>query len=296
MNSECKRRLSYVDTETTKRVLANSEAEVPDLLKLIADEPATLRQTRYAILAGEYETIARCSYAIGCSLGKVKESLSLAAHAHSEVFRMRGTEPAFPACEVRPKPSGATGDAEGDFEIRNLREDQEVDHSLTNSFRGYRAVCEALVSCQDALAGSLAKLIWDPPNAAYIGPRSFCTPSDQSLAYGLRELILGDKVAMEVQLKRLKLRASDAHIAHQVRMLRGIATNDSREFVDGLSAFLVWHRRMALAKRHRLNPEFFMCTTGLGLCRLALRSAVCHPSLLPQDNEFLPVKLIEGNC
>jgi hypothetical protein len=170
----------------------------------------------------------------------------------------------------------------------------EMDYSVTNSRNNYIAVCEALIAGKDALAERLATFIWDPSNASYISPRSFCTPNDQRLAYALRSLFQGeDSVAVNSALKGISLRSkAELNIRHQATMIRSLATGDRSRYLEGLDGLLAWHRKEAPSKKNFRNPEFYICIPGLGLCRLAVQRQLCSATDLPQNDEFLPLELI----
>jgi len=292
MKNELNQRLDYLDADIAVMALKDAEEHAPKLLNMIAAEPTNLLQTRHSSLASDYESIAWFSYALGFPIDKVKEAFSKAAHAHLKVFELRGSESAFPAYNFHYDASHPPGTPESTVEFKRFHEDQDVDYSLTNSQKGYVAVCEALVSGEDTVADKLSALIWDPPDASYIGPKSFCTSNDQHLAYALRQLIHGTAASVEVELDQLMASKADVHIGHQAMMVRAIATKDHGYFLEGITAFLDWHEREASSRQNRRNPEFFICTTGLGLCRLACKRQMCEVGDLPQDNIFLPLELI----
>lgn len=283
-------RLDYLDSEMAALALSCAEEYLPKLLDMIATEPSKLAQTRYSSLSGNYESIAFFSYALGFPLEKVKAAFSQAAHAHLRVFELRGTEPVFPALHLRYDPAHTPGTPGAIVELKNLHEVQ-VDYSLTNSQKGYVAVCEALGACEDSVAKKIAALIWDPPNASYIGPKSFCTPNDQHLAYALRNLLVGGSI--ESELDQLKLSKSNENVGHQAMMLRALAAGDGSWFLKGLHELLSWHKKQASSKQNRLNPAFFICIGGLGLCRLAVTNKVCLFDDLPQGNVFLPLEMMQ---
>ncbi len=151
----------------------------------------------------------------------------------------------------------------------------------------------ALIAGEDSVAKKLAARIWDPPNASYIGPRSFCTPNGQCLAYALREQLHGTAASMESELQRLKLRQADTMVAHQAVMVRAISSIDSGSFLNALTHLLDWHEHEARMEDNRRDTEFYICMPGLGLSRLAIRRQVCILSDLPQGNIFLPLELID---
>ena len=292
MNERPKPRLSFVEPEYADMALASHKAKLGGLLDMIASEPVKLPHSMYNKVADRYKAIGRYLYALGFPMETVKDAIRKAANAYLEVFRLRGTDPAFPAYTFTYDPNHAPGTPESILEFKPIHGEGAMDYSLTNSHKGFAAVCEALIAGEDELATRIAGLIWDPPNASYIGPRSFCTPNDQHLGYGLREFFGGCFNAMEAELAQIRVRQSDDAISHQASMLQALATKDDVEFCSSLDALLVRHAKLANSKKNRRDTDFYICTRGLGLCRLALRHRNLATEDLPQDNVFLPVELI----
>ncbi len=292
MNSDYNPRLDYIDADIATQALRGAEVHIAKLLDLITAERSTLLQTRYSSLASDYESVAWFSYALGFPLNQVRDAFSNAANAHLKVFELRGTEPVFPSYSFQYNPDFLPGATKSKTKFELLHENQVADYSLTNSHKGFIAVCEALISRQDKTANKLAALIWDPPDASYIGEHSYCTRNDQRLAYALRYVILGPESSAKMELDQLRISVVETHTGHQATMVRAIATKDAGLFLDGLTGYLSWHRRTALLKQNRWNPEYFICNSGLGLCRLAINRQICVPSDFPQNDIFLPLELI----
>ena len=283
-------RLGYIDSETAKMALSQFAEDVPKLLEIIAAGRTRLIQTHFSSLASDYESIATLSYGLGLPLATVKDAFRNAACAYLKVFELRGTEPAFPVYSLTYDPAYPPSDAESLIEFKNIT-NCKVDYSLSNSQKNYFAVCQALGVGEDNLADKLAALIWDPPDASYIGPRSFCTANDHHLAYALRELIHGTAATMEAELKQLKLGKSQSFIRNQALMLQALATSDRQSFLECLAALLICHEQEASLTRNLRNPRFFLCLPAMGLCRLALRHRLCALENFPSDNVFLPTLL-----
>lgn len=286
-------RLSYCDTDNAAIALADANEHIIKLTHLIAAEPKSLLQTRYSSLASDYESIAWFSYALGFPIAEVRSALCYAVSAYLKVFELRGTAPQFPVYKFQYDPSYSPGIPESTIEFKQLHDNDKVDYSLTNSQKGYVALCEALIVGEDLIVEKLSTLIWDPPNATYIGPRSFCTPNDQHLAYAMRELLYGDIASMLSELAALKTSRQDVNIAFQATMLQALAMNDPSNFIRSIAALLCWHEKEAVSRKNYRNPEFFICTPGLALCKLALQRQICTIEDLPNENVFLPLKLID---
>jgi len=285
-------RLDYLDIDNTALALANYKRDIPGDLQQIAQGPDNL-QTHYSFLSRKYYAIGLFSYALGYPLSETREAFSHAAKAYVKVFELRGTEPAFPAYSFTYDPSYPPGHPKSTVEFRPLHGEDEKDYSRTNSQRNYLAVCVALIAGEHSAADRLASMIWDPPEASYLGPNSFCTPNDQHLAYALRALFQEDHAAVAAELRKVRpRRRRDEHLAHEARMLRALSGADAESFLEGLASLLVWHERQARSKRNRREVEFFLSIPGLGLSALALRRGVCTIAQFPQDNVFLPIALI----
>lgn len=285
-------RLDYIDVRTAKMALELHEKDVPETLELIAVEPTTLAQTRQSILESDYEACALFYYAIGFPLQKVREAFSSAAQAHRRACELRGTEPRMPAYRVTYDPDVSPDDPNAFFKCEPFFEDDETDYSFTNSRSTYMAVCEALIAGENSLAGKIAAMIWDPPNASYIGPNCFCTPNKQHLAYAFRDLFRSDIAASKHELAKVTADRRKTGAFYETHMVRALAERDESMFIAGLSSLLDWHMEQARMKENQRNPDYFLCVPGLGLSVMAILAKTCTVDDLPQDNVFLPIDLI----
>jgi hypothetical protein len=292
MELQVNARLDWIDSHVAHVVLNNAENHIAKLLQMITAEPERLAQTRHSSLASDYLSIAWYSYALGHPIIQVYVAFSRAAHAYLKVFHLRGKEPAFPAFKFKYDPTHPPGSPDNIAECRPIHDEHQVDYSLTNSHTAYLAVCVALVARERAVGEELAALIWDPINASYVGPSSFCTSHDQRLAYALRELFNGDLDAMGLELDALQRQRARENIAFEAAMVRALGGNDVDSFLDELARLLEWHERMASSKQNRKNPEFYVCTRGLGLCALACDRQLLETADMPKDNVFLPLQLL----
>lgn len=125
-------------------------------------------QAQGALAAGYHRDRGLLRYAEGAPLDEVRAAFRRATEYTLALFRLRAPrEPWQPA--------------------------DDVDESLTNSRRALEALELALACGAHDLATALAPLVWDPPDATYIGPSSVvCTPEEQRLAYALRDLLAND--------------------------------------------------------------------------------------------------------
>jgi hypothetical protein len=265
---------------------------VAEAIEQIRNEPGKLPQTRYSLVASKYKASALLLYALGYPLSEVRAAFAEAVRALQKVFELRGQEAAFPAFVLTYDPNKLPTDP-GSHELKPMHPPGTMDYSLTNSREGYFGVCQALVAGEDDLAGCLATLIWDPPDASYIGRRSeVCTPNDQRLAYALRELLAGNRDGVLAELKGIRAGSKETYDTDQATMIRSLVTGETFAFRDALESYLHWHARRAVDKGNLDAVDFFLCLPGLALCREAVRRQVCDPDLFPQDNVFLPLELI----
>jgi hypothetical protein len=264
-----------------QRVLDNYEASLSETQKL-----PHMRNIR---LMREHGSIALLRYALGYPLEDVRSEFGEAGRARLTFYLDEASLPAFVLARD-PAHSGQRGTPALDAADSGEKED----YSLSNSRDGYFGVCQALIADEDELARRLSALIWDPPNAGYIGRRSeVCTPNDQRLAYAFRELLGGNRDGVLTELKGIRAGSKQTYDTDQATMIRSLVTGETFTFRDALESYLFWHRRRAVHKWNLDAVDFFLCLPGLALCREAIRRKVCDPDLFPQDNPFLPLELIQ---
>lgn len=295
MKTSYRQRLNYVDQEHAIRRVEYSTREALKTLAMIRREPEILPQTRYSSIASSYLQVAEFSYALGYPVATVREAFAHAARTLLKVFELRGTEDVFPAYILKYDPNKNPSDPTA-TELSPIHPPGTKDFSLANSSKGLRSVHYALIGGQDALAAELAALIWDPPNADYIGPRSeVCTPNDQRLAYAVRELFAGSEEGVLSELKGVRvgrIKAKDIAILNYAMMIRSLVTQDAAAFHDALGDYLAWHLRWARDEQNIDKADFFLCIPGLGLSKLALQRGLITIDDLPQNDVYLPLDLI----
>ena len=229
------------------------------------------------------------AYALGAPESEVRRLFAEAARAYLEVFRRRGTLPAFAATMVRLEPD--CGEGATVVDRRPVHLPGARDQSLTNSRRGLRAMFLALAVGDAALAQELAALVEDPPGASYLGVRSVvCTLNEQRLAYAVKALLLGKEDAAGAELQRIKMPATEtAAVAPCVRFLTECK---ERQFLEAISNLLDWHRSAALNEENRHVPDFFLCLPALALRALALRRQLVRIEQLPDNSVYLPLAVL----
>jgi hypothetical protein len=281
-------RLTYIDITLSKQSLAVSQELLQKTSRLIEAEPNRMAQTRYGLVADDWTSIGLFAYALGHPLEEVRLSFAHAAEAQVRVFQLRGTETAFPVTVVTKggnAPDGA------------LHRYGSVDYSVTNSRDGLLAVYLALVGGKPQFAENLAKLLWDPPEATYLGRNSVvCTLNDMYLAYAFKEFLIGTTEQAELYLGSITVRTKEeTHVAIQARMVRALIAGAADAFRAGLVELLEWHQRLATSREHRTDPHFFMSLPGLALSIAAVQRRVVARSQLPAEDVFLPHELIDLN-
>ncbi len=287
MNSSITPRLEYIDLENDKLVLANFLEDLSERLADIAAEPEKSPQIGYSFLFDNYKDIAAFRYALGYPLSEVHHAFVQAIQAYLKVLELRGTQESFPLFELVYDPAYPPDSPESLVEFKRV--ERGKDYSLGNSWKTYQVACLALALDKQSSAQEIASLIWDPPEASYVGPRSFCTPNGQHLAYAFRGLLSGSSELIEAELKQVQVQKKEAMLFYQKKMIRALGNGDAQLFIEGVSLLLEAHKKKA--RRNKESDEY-LCVPGLGLCRLALQQGLCELDELPQKNVHLPLELL----
>src|SRR4051812_25324767 len=103
-------RLEYVSRSFLRSVIAHCEEKRRESLKLIAEEPGKLSQTRHSLLIRECLDLGLFYYAAGLPLKQTRDAFAEAAHATHNVFELRGTEHGIPMTYVTLDPTKPLGD------------------------------------------------------------------------------------------------------------------------------------------------------------------------------------------
>lgn len=245
----------------------------------ISAAPEHASQVDYVLAADYALDGVLVRYALGAPLDEVREGLVRAAEALAEVFRRRGTTPAF-SVEIVAEGTAVPASSPG-----------ACDFSLTNSRRGLLAMYLALAIDNRSLAEEIAGLVGDPQEADYIGPDSdVCTLDEQQLAYALKSLLLGqDAVAAFYS----------AGVGHQSPSLRDQAAavsalvgRDPGVFLSALCSLLVDHAAEASEESNSREPRRLICLPALGLAALGITFDMVVPGVLPAEDVYLPLELL----
>jgi hypothetical protein len=239
----------------------------------VASDPSALGQVDHVFAADYALDCALVTYALGADPDDVRVWIKRAAFALSEVFRLRGTSPAFPVTvDGAATPPG------------------KLDASLTNSRRGLLAMQLALVAGDPSLVEQIAAMVGDPPDATYIGPNSVvCTTEEQELAYAVKAYLLGETAV--AYFHTAGLAGSSSPIREQVVAIDALIDRKQGAFLSVLDELLAAHTEAAQDPRHVHEPRFLVAIPALAFAALASRSGVIDPSRLP-DTPYLPRALL----
>jgi hypothetical protein len=261
-----KSRLPGRDPEFIAKLQASIEQQLARHLSSGHDVAPTRRMYVWDSLANDYRQLALLAYAAGGSCEHCRKLFIESARAHLELVKLRG-DGSESRPDWTPPPEYATGNSRSTFE----------------------AICRAFVGCDWELARLLAPWVWDPEGSGWISPNSLlCTPQQQTMAYALKDFLLGRTGELETRLRSMTNIRED--LIGEMLMLRGIILGDSARTLKGLGLALSWHHRMA--KQEDFNPEYFVCTTALGLAALAIQHKVVAKEDLPADDVYLSRDLI----
>ncbi|MFO0888491.1 MAG: hypothetical protein U0790_05005 [Isosphaeraceae bacterium] len=263
-------------------VLDRRRERIDSELAQIREHPD--RQENHFFLASAYHSMALELYALGYEIAEVVATFRRCVEARLRVLRLRGT-----GQYTSTRPPQAPGDEPVTTEHR--------DFGTGCSWYGYETACLAhMVDARD-LVGEITRLIWDPPDADYVGRRSeICTPEQQRIAYALRDLGTPAFEQSRPHLRRIseawRVRGFPKPLAYQAGLLLAIGEGDGPGFLTRLDTLLAWHEQMAEREANRADRARFLCLPALGLGALALAGQTIHPDDLPRDRLYLPTDLI----
>ena len=284
-------RLQGIDTAWATQLVQFIDQQIEGLQQQVQREKESLSQIQYVFLAGYYKDLALLHYALGTQLPEVRTEIAAAAQAYWQVFRLRGTSPAFSAefVTLRDRP---TGDETDSIERQEMHTPGETDSSLTNSRTGLLAMYLALIGAGKDLARRIAELVWDPPNAHYIAPDSvICTRDEQHLAYALKAFLMGQEALVLAELAQITLSQVDVH--SQALLLHALHSSNTQRFLQELSTHQAYHLSQAHMTEHQKNPDYFLDIAGLALCTLALEASIIQPGQ-GQNSIYLPEDLLSS--
>ncbi len=243
-----------------------------------ASDPSVLGQVDHVFAADYALDCALVTYALGADPDDVRVWIKRVAFALGEVFRLRGTTPAFPVT------------VDDGLERQPVTPPGKIDASLTNSRRGLLAMQLALIAGDPSLVEQIAAMVGDPPNATYIGPDSeVCTTEEQGLAYAVKSYLLG-QIAV-AYFHTASLAGSSSPIREQAIAIDALIDSDERTFLSALDELLAAHTEAARDPRHVHEPRLLINIPALALAALANRLGVIVPSQLP-DTPYLPLALL----
>lgn len=275
--------------------------KIRDLIGLIRREPDRLVQTRHSSLAQKYRMAAVSLYAIGYPIADVRKALAGLALAGLRTVELRGTEEPFLKAEVILDPTRPPGDPQQAV-VRPALSPDERDDSLGNARKNLLYTCAGLAAGEFELAGRIAAMAGDPPGARWVGPRSWvCTPNDQHVAYALKHLLAGDRDRVLAEIAKVRPSKYEADAsgynpdaidhADLVKLIRALAVGELDLFIEGLQGLLDWHEQASLKDDAPL--DVLLSVHGTGLTALALKRGWISRDIIPADNPFIPIELID---
>jgi hypothetical protein len=238
-----------------------------------AADPSVLGQVDHVFAADYALDCALVTYALGADPDDVRVWIKRAAFALGEVFRLRGTTPAFPVT------------VDDGLERQSATPPGKLDASLTNSRRGLLAMQLALVAGDPSLVEQIAAMVGDPPDATYIGPDSeVCTTEEQGLAYAVKAYLLGQTAV--AYFHTAGLAGSSSPIREQAVAIDALIDRDQRAFLSVLDELLAAHTEAARDPRRVHEPRFLVAIPALALAALANGSGVIDASQLSETPYF----------
>ena len=172
-----------------------------------------------------------------------------------------------------------------------INESKATDRSDVSSCRTFRILSAAWILGEEDGAIRLATEIGDPPNAAYVGPKSeICRSDRQQFALAIREFVVGSGSEALQRCRRVGALRED--VAAWTTILNGILQQTGERMPGALQALVDSHEREAHRKKYPFNIEYGVCLEALGLIAIALRRRLVDLEQLPQS-QFLPYHLIQ---
>lgn len=280
-------RIKYIDCLIAERNLKTRNELIEQSELNICTEPQKLPQRRRFLLGDQYISTGLLSYALGFDADLCRKYLLKSLHVNVAAFRLRGTEGAFPILDAAFDPSKPLGDP-GRVSLKDRHADGARDYSMTNSRDSFWYVCLGFGIGEEKVARELATMIWDPPNADYIGTRSaVCTPNQQAIAYALKAYLEGDLATAFAMVSRVRALPKD-YVGQQGQLLKSLIQGDGKGFLFSLENLLARHEQVS--RRDKWYTRLYICAPALGMCVLALNAKLIAKDELP-DNVYLPMVL-----
>jgi hypothetical protein len=291
MRRESRSRIDYLDRETGMRAYRSFAKSRRAALHSLEDTPSRLHALSMQI-ARHCMHLGLFAYALGSPLHRVRAYFAQAADMYAQGYRSRTPLEPIPVTLVT-LPGGAGDNPRTSAPARREHEWGGRDESLTNSWTGRSAIYIALSVGEHTVAREIARYVYDPPDANYLGPRSeVLTPNQQRLAYAVRDLVLGD--ARQAVVETDGLERPESGIETEATLVQDIALSNAQRFRMNLGTLLVEHKRTAHEPVNRNDPEYFLSLPGLGLSQLAVRAGLVSPAELEpiaRSSIYLPVAL-----
>jgi hypothetical protein len=261
------KRIVGIDDDWVKSMRQSLEAQLVKHLRMTESVPRERLMYAWHAVANDHRQLAMVRYAAGDTFEEVRSALHDAARAHLQLT-------------LRRQPDKATE-----------QPTERSDYATGNSRSTYLAICMALIARDPNLAKSLARNLWDPPNARYIGPESvLCTTEQHDLAYALRHFLLDESSSAKERLAHF-VRVSESAVGEYL-MIRGLLTKEDVWIKKGLRLAITWHDREVVRNAPQKVPDLFLNIPALGLVARALDSGLLHKADLPNGDMSFPCDLI----
>ena len=260
-------RLDYINLTWATELMRFHQEEMQEIIHELKEEKT---QIRCYMLAEEYKNLGLFNYALGYSLDKVRLYFTEAVSAYIENLSLR---------EERKDKENTHGAASEYF-----------DYSIGNSKSSLLMLYIALIVNNFSAARHIAELIWDPPNADYIGNDSeICTPNEQRVAYTVKYILLDNKQEASTLLSKIDL---NDHLECQVNILNSLINENEKDFVDKLNKLVLFHEKWASEIDSRKVPDSFLNIPGLGICAYAISKHIVSSENISISDIHLPLNIL----
>lgn len=218
------------------------------------------------------------------ALGEPNARAALADSAKEslEVFRLRGSEQDVFSHELSSD---------------GIETALQTDFSLTSSRANLDAVFDSLAIGNIGLASEISSLAWDPPDAAYIGPRStVCRHYDCVLASSVAMLLQGDVESSMSVLGDLRIPEREERPRFLKEGLEAICEGSGIAILQSIEGLIEWHQKASSVREPYefiSMTDYYLCFWAIGLTNWALTRRMIELSQVPKNCPSLPIDWIE---
>ena len=286
-------RIQHPDPRWIHHFLAKYESKFRQAYEEVYATQDEVRRTQFALVHANLSTLCFFLYASGRPASDVRQCIDMTVHTYRDVLRLRGSESTGMVDLQLPEDLSEPFDLGKALERAAIQTSDERDFSLGNSHTTLCTIYLALAKGDVRAAKELARGVWDPDDATYIGVDSeVCTPSQQHLAYALRDCLTKDHDKADSEFR--KIAAPTIDVSMQAAMVGALVNRDASRFVEKLEGLLTWHEEHARHGDNLYDPTYFFCLPATGLTSLALGMGVISEDRVPGGNAYLPRDVILG--